>query len=260
VEKVMRIMGNNKVALVTGAGRGIGKSIALLLAENGYDVGVNYNNSEEGARKVCKNIDEMGAKSLCLQADIGKVNEINTMFEKFFTEFGHIDLMVNNAGISKFAPLLEVEEDFWDRITSVNWKGAYFCTQRAAQNMVKNNIKGLIINISSNHKGGCWPNASVYASNKAALTKFTKNAAMELAKYNIRVNAIAPGYTDVGWDKNDEVFKAESKIPLKRFASPVEIAHAIIYLASKEAGYITGECLNIDGGALLPVVPENNLN
>jgi len=256
----MKKMERNKVALVTGAGRGIGKSIALLLAKNGYNVGVNYYSSEDGAKEVCKKIDDMGVKSLCLKADVAKLEEINKMFELFLDEFAYIDLVVNNAGISKFTPFLEVEEAFWDRITSVNWKGAYFCSQRAAQNMVENNIAGTIINISSNHKSGCWPDASVYASNKAALTKFTKNVAMELAQYNIRVNAIAPGYTNVGWDRNSPVFEAESKIPLKRFAFPEEIAHAVLYMASEEAAYITGECLNIDGGALLPVVPENDFD
>jgi NAD(P)-dependent dehydrogenase (short-subunit alcohol dehydrogenase family) len=252
-------MKKEKIALVTGAGRGIGKSIALLLAENGYHVGVNYCSSEEEAKKVCKKIDKKGVKSLCVQADVGKLDEIDKMFEKFLGEFGQIDLMVNNSGISKFVPFLDVEEKTWDRITSVNWKGTYFCAQRAARNMVENNIKGHIINISSNHNFGCWPNATVYASNKAALTKFTKNAAMELAEYNIRVNAIAPGYTNVGWDRGNPIFEAESKIPLKRFASPIEIAHVVLYLDSEYASYITGECLKIDGGALLPVVAENNL-
>ena len=181
------------------------------------------------------------------------------MFEQLLNEFGHIDLMVNNSGMYPWAPFLEVDENTWERVTFVNWRGPFFCTQRAARNMVKNNIKGQIINISSNHCFGCWPNATVYASNKAALTKFTKNAAMELAKHGIRVNAIAPGYTNVGWDRKDPIFEAESKIPLKRFASPLEIAHAVLYLDSENAGYITGECLKIDGGALLPVVTENDI-
>src|SRR5690554_3132950 len=192
-------MGKEKIALVTGAGRGIGEGIALVLAENGYHIGLNYYNSKKEAMQVRDKIEEKGVRVLPLQADIGKVEQINKMFDRFFEEFDHIDLMVNNSGISKFAPFLEVEEEFWDRITSVNWKGAYFCAQRAARNMVEKGIKGQIINISSNHNFGCWPDATVYASNKAALTKFTRNAAMELSKYKIRVNAIAPGYTNVGW-------------------------------------------------------------
>lgn len=252
-------MKKGKKALVTGASRGIGRSIALMLADNGYDVGVNYYSGEDEAKEVCKSIEEKGSNALCLYGDVGKVKDIDNMFKHFLEEFGHIDVLINNAGISYFKAFIEVEEEFWDRITHVNWKGSYFCAQRAVKNMIKNKIKGVIINISSNHQAGCWPDASVYAANKAALTKFTKNIAMELAEYGIRANAIAPGYTDVGWDKDDPIYHAKSRIPLKRFAVTREIAAAVLYLISKDAAYITGECLNIDGGALLPVVPENDI-
>lgn len=210
-----------KAALVIGASRGIGAAIALAL-EKGYDVGLNFIAEEEKAQRIRAKIEAFGGKSTCLRADVGKVEDIDAMFEQFLQEFGRIDLLVNNAGISRFKPFLEVEPDFWERITLVNWRGPYFCAQRAA------------------------------------LTKFTDNAALELAKYGIRVNAIAPGYTDVGWDRDDPVYEAEDRIPLKRFAEPAEIAHAVLFLEDEHSGYITGECLKIDGGALLPVVPESD--
>lgn len=248
-----------KKALVTGASRGIGAAIALTLAEHGYDVGINYYESPEEAEAIRAQAEAKGAKAVCFKADVGVLSEVHAMFDAFLEEFGKIDLLVNNAGISWYKPFLEVDEEFWTRITNVNWRGPYFCAQRAAQDMVAKGTKGQIINISSNHTFGCWPNATVYGSNKAALTKFTKNAAMELAPHGIRVNAIAPGYTDVGWDPAHPVYLAKTRIPMKRFAEPREIAQAVLFLESEYSTYITGECIKIDGGALLPVVPENDL-
>ena len=249
-----------KIALVTGSSRGIGRSIALHLAENGYDVGVNYVSSKEKALEVCRQIEEKGARTICIQGDVSKTEDINRMFDTFFEHFDHIDLLVNNAGITRFAPFLEVTEEMWDKVNHTDWKGSFFCAQRAARNMVEKGVKGVIINISSNHQTGCWPRASAYGPAKAALLKFTQNAALELARYGIRVNAIAPGYTIMGDGiSSSEIGKRiASRIPLKRFASTDEIAKAVLYLASDQAAYITGTCLTIDGGALLPVITEND--
>ena len=165
--------------------------------------------------------------------------------------------MINNAGISKFYPFLEVTEEEWKEITFTDWKGAYFGTQFAARNMIANHKEGVIINISSNHVDGCWPDANIYGPTKAALTKFGKSAAMELAPYHIRVITVAPGYTDVDWPKDHPVQLAKQHIPLKRFAEPSEIAEIIVFLASDKCRYMTGNCVTIDGGALLPILPEN---
>ena len=247
-----------KNALVTGAGRGIGRAIALELGNNGFAVGVNYRNSEEGALEVCEIINKNGGKAIPLKADIGDCLQLQSILDEFFDKVGPIDLMVNNAGLSKFYPFLDVTEEQWSELTFCDWKGAFFGTQYAARNMVANNKKGIIINISSNHVDGCWPNASVYAPTKAALTKFGKNAAMELAPYGIRVITIAPGYTDVDWPKDNPVYLAKDKIPLKRFAEPSEIAKIVLFAASDSCSYMTGNCITIDGGALLPVLPEND--
>jgi NAD(P)-dependent dehydrogenase (short-subunit alcohol dehydrogenase family) len=247
-----------KNALVTGAGRGIGRAIALELGANGYAVGVNYLHSKAGAQAVCDEIIAQGGKAMPLQADVGKNAQLSAMFEEYFAAFGSIDLMVNNAGLSKFYPFLEVTEEQWQELTFSDWKGAFFGTQYAARNMVEHGKQGVIINISSNHVDGCWPQANIYGPTKAALTKFGKSAAMELAPYGIRVITVAPGYTDVDWPKDHPVQLAKPRIPLKRFAEPQEIAKIVAFLASDACSYMTGNCVTIDGGALLPILPEND--
>ena len=189
-----------------------------------------------------------------------KTSEINRMFDEFIEHFGRIDLLVNNAGVSKFKPFISVDEAMWDDVVSIDWKGTYFCAQRAAQLMIDKNIHGVIMNMSSNQKDGCWPTSSIYGPMKAAVAKFTKHIAMELAPYGIRAVAIAPGYTDVGWPKDNPVHEAAGKIPLKRFASPEEIARVVAAIVSEDFSYMTGSCLDIDGGALLPIITENDLN
>ena len=250
----------NKTALVTGASRGIGKAAALRLAEAGYDLGINYRQNRKGAEQVARAVRKSKRRALVLQADVSKKAQIDSMFDSFFAEFGHIDLLVNNAGVSMFSPFLQVSEQLWDTVTEVDWKGTYFCAQRAARDMAESGRGGVIINMSSNQKDGCWPTASVYGPTKAAVAKFTRHAAFELARYGIRVIALAPGYTDVGWPEGDPIHEAKDKIPMKRFATPEEIARVISRLASEEFAYMTGTCLDIDGGALLPVVTENDLD
>jgi NAD(P)-dependent dehydrogenase (short-subunit alcohol dehydrogenase family) len=245
-------------AIVTGSSHGIGKAIAIELAKNGYNVGVNFFHNKDGALDTCKQIEKQGKKALLLQADVADNQQLEDMFKQFFSVFQTIDLMVNNAGISKFYPFLEVTEEQWKEITFSDWKGAYFGTQFAARNMKENNTKGVIINISSNHVDGCWPEASIYGPTKAALSKFGKNAAMELAKYGIRVTTVAPGYTDVGWPKDHPIYFAMDKLPFKRFAEPEEVARIVAYLASDDCAYMTGNCVTIDGGATLAILPEND--
>lgn len=183
------------------------------------------------------------------------------MFKKFFEHFDGIDVLVNNAGITRLVPFLEVNEKIWDEVVNTDFKGAFFCAQEAARKMVEKGTKGVIINITSNHSIGCWPNATLYGPAKAALDKLTKNMALDLAKYGIRVVAIAPGYTQLEWftEKHRQyVAETSKRIPLQRFATPEEIGDAVVYLASEKAGYITGTTLFMDGGALLPVVPHND--
>lgn len=247
-----------KTALVTGASHGIGQAIAITLASNGYDVGVNYCNNADGAEETCRLARQAGAKAVALRADVGDYQALCGLFDAFFAEFDAIDLMVNNAGVSEFHPLLEVTEEQWERVTRIDWKAAYFGTQLAARNMAANGTAGVIVNIVSNHVDGCFPDANIYAPSKAAVDTFCRNAAMELAPYHIRVLALAPGYTDV-WAPDNPIQAVRERIPLGRFATPQEVANILLFLASDQCSYMTGTRVTVDGGALLPVVPENTM-
>ena len=249
-----------KKALVTGSSAGIGRTIAIELAKNGYDVGINYfAQHQEEAEKVNDEAHSYGGNHRIFYGDVSQVTSIEQMFDTFLQEYGSIDLLVNNAGITRLQPLLEVTEEQWNEVTNTDWKGSYFCTQQAARSMVKNGNKGIIINITSVHQQLNFPHASVYGPAKAALEKFTKHAALELAPHGIRVNAVAPGSI-----KNDEgsVYTPRqemfiSRIPLQRMGLKEEIAQAILFLSSEQASYITGTTLLVEGGATLPALLDN---
>ncbi len=247
-----------KTALVTGASHGIGKAIAVALAKAGYRVGINYCNNEAGAMDTLAQVEAVGGQGLVLQADVGDMDQLASLFDRFYQWAPAIDLLVNNAGVSLFYDILEITPEQWEHVTNTDWKGTFFGTQFAARNMVANKKHGVIINMASNHVDGCFPNANIYAPSKAAVTKFTENAAMELAKYGIRVVAIAPGYTNV-WADDHPLQEIRKITPLQRFATPEEIAEIIVFVASEKCAYMTGNRVVVDGGALLPVVTENTL-
>lgn len=248
----------NKTALITGAAKGIGRQVAYCMAEAGYNIVVNYHSDRKAAEKLCVEAESMGVKAMPVYADFSKLEDIRKMYESVFQEFPVVDVLVNNAGISSEVYFLDATEEMFDKMTAVDWKGVYFSSQIAAKKMIEKGVKGVIINISSNQADGCWPRATIYGPTKAAVSKFTKNAAMELSLYGIRMAAIAPGYTDVGWKPGDIRLKAAEKLPLRRFATTKEIAKGVVYLASEDAAYITGTTLVIDGGATLPVVAAND--
>jgi len=242
-----------KNALVTGSSKGIGRAIAIALAQNGYNVGINHSRSGKDAEEVVKICEEYGAKTVVIQADVSKKSGIDRMFEEYKAAFNTLDLMVNNAGITKFKPFLEVEEELWDEITNLNYKGVYFCAQGAAKIMVANGTKGVIINITSVHASINFPTHSIYGPNKAALKKLTAHEAMELARYGIRVNAIAPGCicNSPAIRNNDRQRLMASRVPLRRVGECEEIAEAVVFLASEKGSYITGINLDIEGGMIL---------
>ena len=247
-----------KTALITGAAKGIGRAITIELARTGYDVVINYHSDRSAAESLKQEAENLGACALTVYADMGCVADIREMYAQAVERFKQIDLVVNNAGISSEVYFLDASEEDFDRMTAIDWKGLYFSSQCAARHMVEEGVKGVIVNISSNQVDGCWPRATIYGPTKAAVSKFTKNAAMELAPKGIRMAAVAPGYTDVGWEPGDIRLEAAPRLPLRRFASTAEIARAVVYLASDDAAYITGSTLTIDGGATLPVVAAND--
>lgn len=249
---------DRKTALITGAAKGIGRQIALELAKAGYNIVVNYRSDRLAADEVCRQAEAWGAKALPIYADISVVEDIRKMYREAIGAFDHLDVVVNNAGISSEVYFLEATEEMFDRMTAIDWKGLYFSSQIAALHMVEKGIRGVIVNVSSNQVDGCWPRATIYGPTKAAVSKFTKNAAMELSQKGIRMVAVAPGYTDVGWEPGDIRLEAAARLPFKRFATTTEIARGVVYLASEDADYITGTTLTIDGGATLPVVAAND--
>lgn len=248
-----------KTAFITGGSRGIGAGIARVLAANGYDLAITYHTSPDGAEATAAECRALGAEVLVLQADVSRVADIDRAFAAFEAARGdELDLLVNNAGITRFKPLLETDEALFDQLNNTDWKGSFFCTQRAAKLMVHRGRGGVVVNITSNQQQGCWPDSVVYGPVKAALKHFTEAAALNLAPYGIRVVAVAPGYTArVRTEDVERIKPITDRIPLHRFCTPEEVGHAVQYLASDEAGYVTGVCLAMDGGAILPVVAQN---
>ncbi len=238
---------SEKVAVVTGATTGIGKEIALTLAKDGFDVAVNYIIEDESVKTE---IEAMGRKCILLKGDVTSMEEMKQMTEKVVEEFGRIDVLVNNAGITRDTLLLRMTEEDFDKVLNVNSKGA-FCTMKNIVPVMMKQRSGSIINISS--VVGIVGNAGQlnYSASKAALLGMTRTLAKEVASRGIRVNAVAPGFIATRMtDKLNEAQKEAilNQIPVKQMGSPKDIANAVAFLASERASYITGHTLVVDGG------------
>ena len=249
----MKDMLKDKVALVTGASRGIGKAIAIHLAANGAKVAVNYSSSESSAIEVAEIIKKNGGTAEIFKARVNVESEVEEMFTAIEKSLGVVDILVNNAGITKDNLLMRMKTEEWDAVIDVNLKGTFLCTRRAVKGMMKNRY-GKIINISS--VVGFAGNAGQfnYSATKAGVIGMTKSAALELASRGIRVNAVAPGFieTDMTASLTDEVKAAYlEKIPLKALGKPEDIANAVAYLASPLSDYMTGQTLHLNGGMYL---------
>ena len=249
----MKDMLKDKVALVTGASRGIGKAIAIHLAANGAKVAVNYSSSESSAIEVAEFIKKNGGTAEIFKARVNVESEVEEMFTAIEKSLGVVDILVNNAGITKDNLLMRMKTEEWDSVIDVNLKGTFLCTRRAVKGMMKNRY-GKIINISS--VVGFAGNAGQfnYSATKAGVIGMTKSAALELASRGIRVNAVAPGFieTDMTASLTDEVKAAYlEKIPLKSLGKPEDIANAVAYLASPLSDYMTGQTLHLNGGMYL---------
>lgn len=240
----------DKIVLVTGASRGIGKAIALELAKHGAKVAVNYSSSEQGALEVAETIRKNGGTAEIFKARVNVEEEVEQMFQAIEEKLGLIDVLVNNAGITKDGLLIRMKTDDWDNVVDVNLKGAFLCTRSAAKIMMKKRY-GKIINLSS--IVGFAGNAGQfnYCATKSGIIGMTKSAAIELGGRGIRVNAIAPGFidTDMTASLPDNIKESYmEKIPLKAFGKVEDIASAVLYLASPASDYMTGQTLHLNGG------------
>ena len=241
----------NKTAFITGGGTGIGRGIAVEFAKAGYDVAISYCGSAKGAEETIAEIEKTGQSAFAVKADISKIGDINTMFDEVMKRYQRLDVFVNNAGITEKADFLHTMPEMFDRICAVDYRGAFFCIQCAARIMAERNICGSIILISSNNASVHFADASVYASVKAAAEKMSRHAAIELAKYKIRVNAIAPGWTDTGSARLDKKEETYYKIPLKKWATVEEIGKIAVFLSSDASSSVTGTTILADNGACL---------
>lgn len=247
----MRLEG--KVALVTGASRGIGREIAFELAREGASVAVNYAGSEAKALELVDEIKALGRDAFAIQADVSNSDSVNDMVKETVERFGKLDILVNNAGITKDNLLMRMKESEWDDVININLKGVFLCTKAVTRQMMKQR-SGRIINISSIVGVSGNPGQANYVAAKSGVIGLTKTTAKELSSRGITVNAIAPGFitTDMT-DKLNEEVKAEmlKQIPLARFGEPKDIARTVIFLASEDSNYMTGQTLHIDGGMVM---------
>jgi 3-oxoacyl-(acyl-carrier-protein) reductase len=240
---------DKKVALVTGSGRGIGKAIAIMLAKEGADIVVNDMDSDSAA-KTAEEVLAIGRKSLVSVANVVARAEVESMFEAINKEFGRLDILVNNAGITRDSLFVKMTEEDWDQVLAVNLKGVFNCTQLAVK-MMSEQKGGRIVNVSS--ASGQMGNIGQanYAASKAGVIGVTKTLAKELARFNINVNAVAPGFINTPMtEKIPEKIKdmAKGNIPLRRFGEPEDVAKAVKFLVTDDSDYITGQTISCNGG------------
>jgi len=242
---------DGKVALVTGAGRGLGKSMALALAEAGSDV-ICVARTKGQIEETCAGIEGFGRKGMAIPTDIASSRSVDEMCSAALSEFKKIDILVNNAGISIEKPFCDVTDEEWDRLMNINLRGAFFCSRAVGRGMIERR-QGKVINISSILGKRGYQNFVSYCVSKGAMTQFTRALAMEWARYRINVNAIAPGTFLTPFNEevyaNDKVREVVLKrIPIRRFGQADELGPLVVYMASRASDYMTGETVYIDGG------------
>jgi glucose 1-dehydrogenase len=240
-----------KVAVVTGAGSGIGFAIAQLFAANGAAVAINFLGHADDAQKLAATIEAGGGKALALEADVSDATAVESLVATTLEKLGRLDVLVNNAGIERSQPLLEIDEANWDRTLAVDLKGPFLCLQAAARRMKKTG--GSIVNISSIHEDFPFPGFTPYVVAKGGLRMLMRNASLELAPYGIRVNNIAPGAIATPINAATladpaKVKRIEELVPLQRMGSAEEVAQVALFLASDRASYVTGSTYYVDGG------------
>jgi NAD(P)-dependent dehydrogenase (short-subunit alcohol dehydrogenase family) len=246
----MPIQLSGKVALVTGASKGVGRGIALALARHGATVVINYNSDESGARETLASIEAAGGRGLILQASVASAPQSDRMFDQLTETYGRLDILVNNAGVQTWKALLDLTEADWDHVLDTNLKGTFLCTQRAAA-LMKNQGAGRILHIGSGCNKVAFPHLVNYTASKGGIEQFTKVAAVELGKFGITVNCVAPGAIEVERTKEEAGDYAgtwAAVTPLARVGTPEDVARAVLFFASELADFVTGQTLYVDGG------------
>jgi len=247
-----------KVALVTGASKGVGRGIAMELAAEGAKVAVNFNSDAAGAAETVAAIAASGGEAFSIGASVSSADQVNRMIDSAVERYGRLDILVNNAGVQTWKPLLELTEAEWDHVLGINLKGAFLCAQKAALCM-KDTGGGSIINIGSGSNKWPFPNLVDYSASKGGLENFTKVAAIELGKYKIRVNCVAPGSIEIERTKQEASDYAAtwSKLtPLGRIGRPSDVGKVVAFLSSDKAEFVTGQTIWVDGGLFTrPVWP-----
>lgn len=242
-----------KVALVTGGSRGIGRAVALKLAENGADVAINYAGNTAAAEEVKAAIEKMGRKAMLVQGSVADTDGVQAIVNQVVKELGRLDILINNAGITRDGLLMRMKEADWDAVLETNLKGVFNCSKAVMRTMMKQK-SGRIVNMAS--VVGEMGNAGQanYAAAKAGVIGFTKSLAKEVASRGITVNAVAPGFIATDMTKvltDDQKAEMAKTIPLGRAGQPEDVANAVLFLVSDEAAYITGQVLNVDGGMVM---------
>ena len=244
-----------KVVLVTGAQQGIGAAMVREFSAAGADVAINWLDDEVAAQHVAEEVGARGRRAFLVQADVSRLEQMQAMVSAVRDGLGAIDILVNNAGIFPRVPFLEMTEHDWDQVLDVNLKGSCFCAQYVAKAMVAAGRQGAIINIASGAALRGSPRGVHYVASKGGVLSLTRAMALELAPYRIRVNAIAPGLTDTAQPRygssEAEIAVMAQAIPLGRMAQPEDIARAAVFLASADAGFVTGQTLHVNGGSYL---------
>jgi NAD(P)-dependent dehydrogenase (short-subunit alcohol dehydrogenase family) len=248
---MMKVSG--KIALVTGASRGIGRGIAEVLAEEGADVAINYISSAEQAEEVANLVRSKGRRAMIVPGDVAYRGEVEAMVNRVWDELGPIDILVNNAGIETIVPFLELTDEQWTRLTDVNLRGEWLCSQVFCRRAVAESRKGVIVNIGSVQAGKVLPGRTHYAPTKLGLEALTRNMSAEMTPLGIRVNCVHPGLIDT--DMTAWVMKRPDLLPgilgqisLGRAGAPREIGTVVAFFASEEASYLTGQSIHVDGG------------
>lgn len=253
----------NQKALVTGASSGIGAGVALSLAEAGASVVVNYSSSAEGAQRTVDKIKGIGVEAMAIRADVAKQNEVQAMFGEMFQAWGTIDILVNNSGLQRDAPVTEMTLDQWDTVLGVNLTGMFLCSREAALEMMRRGPRpeisratGKIICISSVHEKIPWAGHANYAASKGGVKLFMQSLAQELAPHRIRVNSVAPGAIQTpinraAWETPEALDALLRLIPYGRIGVPEDIGRAVVWLASDDSDYVHGQTIFVDGGMTL---------